>query len=147
MPRAQGTQLALQALHERLLLLQLLAQLYRARARVDLLAQRHVHQEVAQLEARAQARAQLDAPMAGAQRTQHERVVCDQCAVVPHADAQQRLARLGGEAVHGQLVPEARVKAHLLDCLRRVRAARAGRRRQSRPHAAVAADRMQLDAH
>ena len=89
----------------------------------------------------------MDAPVAGAQRAQHERVVCDQCAVVPHADAQQRLARLGGEAVHGQLVGEARVEARLVDRLRRVRAPRAGRRWQRRRHAAVAADRMQLDAH
>ena len=46
-------------------LLQLVAQLRHARARVHLLAQRHVHEEVAQLEARAQARAQLDAPVLG----------------------------------------------------------------------------------
>jgi len=64
-PRAPGAQLAPQALHERLLLLQLLAQLHRARAHVDLLAQRHVHEEVAQLDTRAQARAQLNAPVLG----------------------------------------------------------------------------------
>ena len=64
-PRTPGAQFPPQALHKRLLLLQLLAQLQRARARVDLLAKRHVHEEVAQLDTRAQARAQLNAPVLG----------------------------------------------------------------------------------
>lgn len=62
MPRAQAAQLNLQALHEFLLSQQLLVKLHPARSRVHLLTQSHVAHEVAQLDARAEARAQLYAP-------------------------------------------------------------------------------------
>jgi hypothetical protein len=70
------------------------------------------------LRVRTRLRVRIEAPVAGAQRAEHERLVRDEGAVVPHADAQQRLARLGGEAVHGQLAAEARVEARPLDRLR-----------------------------